>query len=159
MFRASKGSNHANDLYPNSISVQEPTAIPTETYQEEENFFTEPDNPAMYDDRYEEELYPIQEELDANLECLKIEHEREINALQQQVQKEKKRRDEAKELYESAKADCEEAQKKNKQLRENLIKNTMQTFNLRRDLARQIKDGNQKLIDLQSNQTSSINGS
>lgn len=84
---------------------------------------------------------------------LKIQHEQELKVLNEQIRKEKQRRDEAEESYRQAQEDLELAKKKNAQLRDSLIKNVMQTFNLRRDFGRKIKKENEILIDLQSNRT------
>lgn len=116
---------------------------------DEENFYTEPSNPAMNDDRYENELIYLRDEFEANLEMLKIQHDHELKTLSEQIRKEKQRREDAKESLRRAEEDFQAAEKKNAQLRESLVKNTMQTFNLRRDLARQIKEEKQILNNLQ----------
>ena len=85
-------------------------------------------------------LGSLRDELEANLECLKIQHEHEINVLHDKLEREKKRRDEAEQMYQEAKEDWSKCLAENLRLRTSTIKNVVQTFNIRRDLGRRTKD-------------------
>lgn len=108
----------------------------------------------MYDGDYDDDdshnqLASLRDELDANLECLDITHKRELKLLQDRLTREKKLRDNAEELYKEAEEDWRKANEENLRLRTNLVKNVMQTFNIRRNFARQTKEQRQKCQQLE----------
>ena len=137
-----------NEQYSN-VSPAEPPAPPVANQAPEEDLvFTSTDSSAMYDDGNYDELVSFHDELEANLECLKIQHQHEIKLLEEKLSREKKLRNEAEDTYNVAKEDWEKTVEKNLQTRISLIKNTMQTFNIRRGLARQLKEQlNRRLLN------------
>ena len=82
----------------------------------------------------------LRDELEANIECMQIAHEHEIKILREKLERERKLQHEAQESYKEAQEDWRRVNDENTRLRTSLIKNVMQTFNIRRDLARRIKD-------------------
>ena len=116
----------------------------------------------MYDDDdYDNDdshnqLASLRDELDANLECLDITHKHEIKVLQERLAREKKLRDHAEEVYKEAEEDWRTAQEENLKLRTNLIKNVMQTFNIRREFARRTKEQRQKCQQFQENASNQL---
>lgn len=94
----------------------------------------------MYDDDNHNRLASLRDELEANLECMQIAHEHEIKILRDKLTREKKLYKDAEELYREAEEDWRKVQDENLRLRTSLIKNVMQTFNIRKDFARQTKE-------------------
>jgi hypothetical protein len=120
------------------------------------------DTSLIYDDDHHNRLASLRDEFDANIECMQIAHERELKILREKLVREKKLRDEAEELYREAEEDWRKVSDENVKLRTSLIKNIMQTFNIRRDFARRTKEQLEKcaqiqtqLEDLQSNRINS----
>ena len=129
-----------NEQYMDSAPVEPPAPAPSDPFPEDNLVFGSTDSSAMYDDGNYDDLVSLHDDLEANLECLKIQHQHEIRLLEERLSREKKLRDEAEEAYKVAEGDWEKTLQKNLQTRENLIKNTMQTFNIRRSFARRIKE-------------------
>jgi len=98
------------------------------------------DNSLIYDDDNHNRLASLRDELEANLECMQIAHEHEIKILREKLSREKKLLNESEESYKEAEEDWRKVNEENIRLRTSLIKNVMQTFNIRRDLARQTKE-------------------
>ncbi|CAF4629249.1 unnamed protein product [Rotaria sp. Silwood2] len=116
------------------------------------------DNSFTCDNTYHNRLASLRDELEANLECMQIAHEHEIKIVQEKLTREKKLLKEAEELYKEAEEDWRKVNDENARLRTSLIKNVMQTFNMRKDLARRTKDELKKCtqiekqcIDIKSN--------
>jgi hypothetical protein len=122
------------------------TTVPTN-----ENFnSTTMDNNSIFDDDNHNRLASIRDELEANLECMQIAHEHEIKILREKLAREKKRRKEAEESYKEVEEDWRQVNEENVRIRTSLIKNVMQTFNIRKDLARRTKDQLKKCDDIKS---------
>ncbi len=98
------------------------------------------DNSLIYDDDDHNRLASLRDELEANLECMQIAHEHEIKILREKLLREEKLRKEVEELYQEAEEDWRKVNDENIRLRTSLIKNVMQTFNIRKDFARRTKD-------------------
>jgi hypothetical protein len=113
------------------------------------------DNSFIYDDDTYNRLASLRDELEANLECMQITHEHEIKILREKLSREKKLQQEAEESYKEAEEDWRKVNDENIRLRASLIKNVIQTFNIRKDFARRTKEQLQKCEDLKSkiNQT------
>ena len=138
--RSDQGQVPYTEQYSN-VSPAEPPAPPLANQAPEEDLvFTSTDSSAMYEDGNYDELVSLHDELEANLECLKIQHQHELKLLEEKLSREKKLRNEAEDTYKVVKEDWEKTVEKNLQTRVSLIKNTMQTFNIRRGLARQLKE-------------------
>jgi hypothetical protein len=113
------------------------------------------ENNLIYDDDNHNRLGSLRDELDANLECMQIAHEHEIKILREKLAREKKLRNEAEELYKEAEEDWRKVNDENLRLRTSLIKNVMQTFNIRKDFARRTKEQLKKCTqfeEIKSNQ-------
>lgn len=104
------------------------------------SYLSTADNSSGLDDDSSNRLGALQDELDANLECMQIAHEHEVKLLREKLAKEQKLCQQAAEAFKEAEDDLAKARAENVRLRESLIKNVMQTFNIRRDLARQTKE-------------------
>lgn len=116
------------------------------------------DNETIYDDDEEENisshlnsnhLISYRDDLDANFECMQIAHEHEIKILREKLQREEKLLREAEQVYHETEEDWKKVHEQNQSLRTNLVKNIMQTFNIRRDLARKIKEQTKKNSDIE----------
>ena len=116
------------------------------------------DNETIYDDDEEENisshlnsnhLISYRDDLDANFECMQIAHEHEIKILREKLQREEKLLREAEQVYHETEEDWKKVHEQNQNLRTNLVKNIMQTFNIRRDLARKIKEQTKKNSDIE----------
>lgn len=94
----------------------------------------------MYDDDTHNRLASLRDELEANLECMQIAHEHEIKILREKLSREQKLHREAEESYKEAEEDWKKVNDENNRLRASLIKNVMQTFNIRKDFARRTKE-------------------
>ena len=135
-----------SEQYVEPAPAEPPAPPPSDPFPEENLVFNSTDTSTMYDDGNYDDLVALHDELEANLECLKIQHQYEIQQLEDRLSRETKLRDEAEEAHKVAQGDWEKTREKNLQTRENLIKNTMQTFNIRRSLARQIKEQSTHLL-------------
>jgi hypothetical protein len=136
-----KNNSNADQLNPMSdqtISPNENTnSIPMETS-------------LMYDDDQNNRLASLRDEFDANIECMQIAHDREVKILRERLAREKKLRDEAEVLYKEAEEDWRKVCDENVKTRTSLIKNVMQTFNIRREFARRTKEQLEKCAQIQS---------
>ncbi len=103
----------------------------------------------MYDDDQHNRLASLRDEFDANIECMQITHDRELKTLREKLAREKKLRDEAEILYKEAEEDWRKVRDENVKLRTSLIKNVMQTFNIRRNYARQTKEQLEKCVQIE----------
>lgn len=123
------------------------------------------DESFTYDNIDQNRLVALRDELEANLECMQIAHEHEIKTLKDRLEREKRLLKEAQDAYKDAEQEWRSANDENARLRTSLIKNVVQTFNIRRNLARQTKDQlkqctkiEKQCQDIQSNQkTSNLN--
>jgi hypothetical protein len=122
------------------------------------------DDSSIFDDNKDDRLASLRDELEANLECMQIAHEHEINLLREKLKRETKLRKEADESYKEAEEDWKKENTENIRLRTSLIKNVMQTFNIRKTLSRQTKDQlrecaqmEKQCEDIKSNRMSSSN--
>ncbi len=104
----------------------------------------------MYDDDQNNRLASLRDEFDANIECMQIAHDREVKILRERLAREKKLRDEAEILYKEAEEDWRKVCDENVKTRTSLIKNVMQTFNIRREFARRTKEQLEKCAQIQS---------
>ncbi len=104
----------------------------------------------MYDDDQNNRLASLRDEFDANIECMQIAHDREVKILRERLAREKKLRDEAEVLYKEAEEDWRKVCDENVKTRTSLIKNVMQTFNIRREFARRTKEQLEKCAQIQS---------
>ena len=130
-----KGSNDS----PSYASDQQSQA--TSFLSANDNFnSTTVDNGVAFDDENENHLANLRDELEANLECLQIAHDHEVKILSEKLQREKKLYQDALESYKDVEENLKKAREDNSRIRTSLIKNVMQTFNIRRNLARQIKE-------------------
>ncbi|CAF0774283.1 unnamed protein product [Adineta ricciae] len=98
------------------------------------------DNGVAFDDENQNHLANLRDELEANLECLQIAHDHEVKILSEKLAKEKKLYQDALESYKDVEENLTKVREDNIRIRTSLIKNVMQTFNIRRNLARQIKE-------------------
>jgi hypothetical protein len=98
------------------------------------------DNSLIYDDDDHNRLASLRDELEANLECMQIAHEHEIKILREKLLREEKLKKEVEELYQEAEEDWRKVNDENIRLRTSLIKNVMQTFNIRKDFSRRTKE-------------------
>jgi hypothetical protein len=109
------------------------------------------DTSLTFDEDNDNRLASIRDELEANLECMQIAHEHELKLLRDKLTRVKKLQKEAEELYKEAEVDWRQVNDENLRIRTSLIKNVMQTFNIRRDLARRTKDQSKQCDDIKSN--------
>jgi len=107
------------------------------------------DNSLIYDDDTHNRLASLRDELEANLECMQIAHEHEIKILREKLSREKKLHKEAEELYKEAEEDWQKVNDENIRVRTNVIKNVMQTFNIRKNFARRTKEQFKKCAEIQ----------
>jgi hypothetical protein len=107
------------------------------------------DNSLVYDDDTHNRLASLRDELEANLECMQIAHEHEIKILREKLSREKKLQKEAEELYKEAEEDWRKVNDENIRLRTSLIKNVMQTFNIRKNFARRTKEQIKKCTQIE----------
>jgi len=98
------------------------------------------DNSLIYDDDDHNRLASLRDELEANLECMQIAHEHEIKILREKLLREEKLKKELEELYQEAEEDWRKVNDENIRLRTSLIKNVMQTFNIRKNFSRRTKE-------------------
>ncbi|CAF0800332.1 unnamed protein product [Rotaria sp. Silwood1] len=110
---------------------------------------TSMDNSFTFDHMNHYRVVSLRDELEANLECMQIAHKHEIKILQEKLAREKKLLKEAEELYKEAEDDWRKVNDENIRLRTSLIKNVMQTFNIRKDLARRTKDQLKKCAQIE----------
>jgi hypothetical protein len=137
-----------NEYQSNSSSDQRSQT--TSCLSTNENIIsTTMDNSLILDDDNQNRLASLRDELEANLECMQIAHEHEVKILREKLSREKKLEKEAEELCKEAKEDWCKVKDENIRLRTSLIKNVMQTFNIRRDLARQTKDQFKKYAQIE----------
>lgn len=155
--RTANGHQNANEDQYYSVSD-----YPSQDPSMNEYFESDPmENNAMYDedDDSHNQLASLRDELDANLECMDIDHKRQVKSLQEKLAREKKHRDQEEELYREAEEDWRSIQEENLRLRTNLIKNVIQTFNIRRDFARRTKEQQRKCQQLTQSLSSSAKNS
>ncbi|UJR25902.1 hypothetical protein I4U23_007250 [Adineta vaga] len=107
------------------------------------------ENNSTFDDDAHHHLATLRDELEANLECLEIAHEHEVKILQEKLVKEKKLYQDALELYKEVEENLLKTQEDNIRIRTSLVKNVMQTFNIRRNLARQTKEQLKKCAQIE----------
>ncbi|CAF3248822.1 unnamed protein product [Rotaria socialis] len=130
------------ETYSNESQVNSSLDPPSQTISSTNDNFhsTTIDNSFIYDDLNDNRLASLHDELEANLECMQIAHGHEIKVLRDKLAREKKLKADAEESYKEAEEDWSKINAENIRLRTSLIKNVMQTFNIRRDLARRTKD-------------------
>lgn len=85
-------------------------------------------------------IYEIQNDYEATLESIKTEQENELTVLKDLIEHEKKRLEEAIKNYRASGTELAEMSEKNRQLKQNLVRNVVQTFNIRQSFGRQIKE-------------------
>jgi hydrogenase maturation factor len=128
-----------HDSYVRSLSKAESPSHAMPTMYSDESLSCDTSQPNdVSGDNECDELASLRDELDANLECLTIQHKFEIDELKNEIKREQQLLVHADQAYQQADEDNQNAESHNLQLRANLVKNTMQTFNIQRDLARQI---------------------
>ncbi|CAF1190275.1 unnamed protein product [Rotaria sordida] len=110
---------------------------------------TSMNNSFTFDNMNRNRLVSLRDELDANIECMQIAHDHEIKTLQDKLTREKKLLKEAEELYKEAEEDWRKVNDENIRLRTSLIKNVMQTFNIRKDLACRTKEQLKKCTQIE----------
>ena len=128
----------------NSNADQLNTTSDQTIFPNEDTSSTAMETSFMYDDDQHNRLATLRDEFDANIECMQIAHDREVKILREKLAREKKLRDEAEISYKEAEEDWRKVREENMRTRESLTKNVMQTFNIRRNYARQIKQQLQK---------------
>lgn len=145
--RTANGHQNFNEDQYNS-----PSDYPSQDTSTNEYFeLNSMENNPMYDedDDSHNQLASLRDELDANLECMDIDHKHQVKVLREKLAREKKLRDQAEELYKEAEEEWRNIQEEHLKLRTTLIKNVMQTFNIRRDFARRTKEQWQKCHQLE----------
>ncbi|CAF0945100.1 unnamed protein product [Adineta steineri] len=133
--------HHSSDQITSSSLVTDDNINSTTT--------TTTDTSSTFDTENYNRLAVLRDELDANLECMQIAHEHEVKLLNDKLLREKKLLQESEQLYKEAEEDYLKIKDENIRIRTCLIKNVMQTFNIRRDLARQTKDQLKKCAQIQ----------
>ena len=137
-------SLQVNSAYGNSQTNEEPTN-PT-NYADADD---DDNNNNMSGDLNSTHLVSYRDDLEANFECMQIAHEHEIKILREKLQREEKLLKDAEELYREAEEDWKKIVEENQRLRTSLVKNVVQTFNIRRNLARKIKEQTKKNSDIE----------
>ena len=121
---------------------------------EPNGFHQSPENQIDYpsQENYDENQFNSHDEFEETLELIKYEQQHEIQRLEQKLAGEMKLLQEQQETYQTMQEEWNRIVESNQQLRQNLLRNVVQTFNIKQRLARELKKREKLLED--SSQTS-----